>query len=1052
MAFNEVVYQKRYLQLNEFQKDAVDSIYGAVMVIAGPGTGKTEVLSMRIANLLRSEVQVLPHEILCLTYTEEATNAMRRRLVQIIGPEAHKVNIFTFHSFCNTVIQNNSNYFSFRNLQPINDLELAELLHKLLENLPQGHNLRRLSGNIYTDTQKLKKLFDTMKKEHLSPEAVSVAIDKYLTLLPENEKYIYKRGGTNNRTQKKYVKGDLKQDLIDDEIQKMETTRAAAFLLDDYDRLLKNEGKYDFNDMILWVLQAFETNQALLQSYQERYQFILVDEFQDTNGSQNELLNSLSSFWDDPNIFVVGDDDQGIYEFQGARIRNIVDFYRKYEDNIKIIVLTYNYRSSQYIIDKAIATINNNNTRLINELKELGLNKNIIAAAPRFDAEKDNITPKVCIYNKILQEEADLVFQIEQLQNTGISLKEIAVIYAQHKQANNIMDLLERKGIPFNAKKELDILQEPIIEQILKIIEYIDKESKKPFDGEDVLFELLHAPCFGIVPVDIALLSLFIQNKRSEKIYLKWKIVLLDTELLNTLNLNKPDAIIKLGLLLQKWEQEHFGLTLPLLIEKIIHEGGIVSHIIDSIDHIWGLQVLHTFFEFIKESYNSNPKIKIADLLTIFKRMEVEKISLPLQRVIQNENGVYFYTAHGAKGNEFEYVFLIGCTKNFWENKHGGNNEYRMPDTITLTNEDPEKTYKTEVARRLFYVALTRAKKHLQISYALNDNAGKAIEASVFVDEISDINDRVVKQVSAETILDTLGIAIQPVPVVSIKMANAQWINRVLQQFTLSYTTFSKFLHCPLTFYYEVLLKVPFQKNDALAFGSAIHHALEVFFIAMKERKGTFPDKDFLVNSFVYALNKEAAAFTNVQIERRLEQGTDMLTHYYNHYIDTLYKEVEIELNIPRYFLDGVPITGKIDKIEIYGDTCKVIDYKTGDPDKSATPLTSPPNDKEPHGGDYWRQMVFYKLLLENYTEKNRIVTLGMFDFVQKNKKNEYKQIVVPVNKKDEEFVLLQLKETYNSIMNHEFNTGCGKDDCRWCNFARKFELIRPNENMYNEI
>src|SRR5436309_2268442 len=121
MTINERVFLERYHKLNDRQKEAVEHIYGPVMVIAGPGTGKTEVLSMRIANLLRSEAQVQPHEILCLTYTDEATNSIRRRLVQIIGPAAHRVNIFTFHAFCNNVIQNNSELFSQRNLQPISD-------------------------------------------------------------------------------------------------------------------------------------------------------------------------------------------------------------------------------------------------------------------------------------------------------------------------------------------------------------------------------------------------------------------------------------------------------------------------------------------------------------------------------------------------------------------------------------------------------------------------------------------------------------------------------------------------------------------------------------------------------------------------------------------------------------------------------------------------------------------------------------------------------------------------------------------------------------------
>ena len=1046
MSLNENLFSERYNKLNAQQREAVDTIYGAVMVIAGPGTGKTEVLSMRIANLLLSEAQVQPHEVLCLTYTDEATNAMRRRLVEITGPAAHKVNIYTFHAFCNNVIQNNSEYFSQRTLQPISELERTELLYKMLDELPQGHTLRKLSGNIYFDAGKLNRLFDVMKREHLTPEFISSSIDNYIIDLPNRKEYIYQKNG------KGYTKGDIKETLVNEEVRKMEATRAAALLFNKYEAMMKEAGRYDFNDMIIWVLDAFSQQPALLQSYQERYQYILVDEFQDTNGAQNELLNFLSSYWDDPNIFVVGDDDQSIYEFQGARIRNIVEFYERYKENIKIVVLPDNYRSSQAILDKAMATIQNNKKRLINQLTELALDKQIVSSADRFRDHKENVPPVIKVYNNILQEEADIVMQIERMQKEGKPLGHVAILYAQHKQAENIMALMERKGIPYNVKKPVNILELPLTEQILNVLRYLDEERKKSFEGENILFEIMHAPYFGIEPTDIALLSLYINSNRKEKGVLRWRFLLSNNLLIESLDLRSAKALHRLGKNLDHWERQQLSLPLPLLIEKIVHESGIVAHLVKSTDHVWQIQALNTFFEFVKETYARNPKIKPAEFLQMIGRMNDENISVPIQRVIQNENGVHFYTAHSAKGNEFEYVYLIGCTKNFWEGKRGGGNEYRMPDTITETEDDAEKSYKTEVARRLFYVALTRAKKHLQVSFALNDNAGKAIEVSAFIDEISTAEERMMQNVGEEELVRHIQWALQPVPEVRIKMANAEWIERVLQQFIMSYTALSKFLRCPLAFYYETILKVPFQKNDALAFGSAVHYALERMFRDMKEKNGEFPDKDHVLGAFNSALYSESSCFTPVQFDRRMEQGHTLLSEYYDHYINTFTKNVEIEYKVPRYMLDGVPVTGKIDKIEINGDSCRVIDYKTGDPDKSAAPLTAPPNEKEPDGGDYWRQMVFYKLLLEHYEEKQWKVTTGIFDFVQKNKNGEYKLITVPVFPQDEETVRLQIKHSYARIMNHEFDRGCGKETCHWCNFARRYELIRPENDQLIEI
>lgn len=163
--FNEQLYLKRYNKLNDEQKLAVDTIYGPVMVIAGPGTGKTEVLGMRIANLLRSEAQVQPYEILCLTFTDEGSINMRRRLLEIIGEQAHRVHIYTFHAFCNSIIQSYPEYFGLRDLTPISDLERMELIYEMIEHLPEGNALKRYKGDLFYDAKNLARLFDMMKGE-----------------------------------------------------------------------------------------------------------------------------------------------------------------------------------------------------------------------------------------------------------------------------------------------------------------------------------------------------------------------------------------------------------------------------------------------------------------------------------------------------------------------------------------------------------------------------------------------------------------------------------------------------------------------------------------------------------------------------------------------------------------------------------------------------------------------------------------------------------------------------------------------------------------------
>jgi len=1042
----EAAFLARYEKLNDAQRVAVDTIYGPVMVIAGPGTGKTEVLSMRIAQLLRSEAQVQPQEILCLTYTDEATNAMRRRLVQIIGPAAHKVQIYTFHGFCNSIIQAAPEYFSKRSLQPITDLERAEMLYTILDSLPPGHVLRRLSGHVYFDVPRLKNLFDYMKKEDRDPATISQAIDTYIASLPDDPEYQYKNNGKN------YKKGDLKQAKIDDEIRKMEATRAAAYLFDTYMDRMREAGRYDFNDMILWVLRAFREIPALLQQYQERFQFILVDEFQDTNGAQSELLYILTDFWEDPNLFVVGDDDQSIYEFQGARIRNIIEFYEKFEKRINLIILRENYRSSQPILDKATQSIGNNRQRLIHQLESLGLDKHITAANERFVQGAESLVPVITRYPNPVHEEADIVMRLEQLRNAGVPMHEVAVLYAQHKQADNLMKLMERKGLPYCVRKPVNVLLVPLIENIIQVLRYLEEERHKSFSAEARLFEILHAPWYGIAPTDIAQLSLYISSQRGEK-KTYWRLILAQPLLLESLNLQTVSALHRIGKCLDDWLQNISALTLPLLLEKIVYESGIIEYLLHSKDSVWDMQVLYTFFNFVRDNYERNPKASLSEFLSMIDRMNEEQISLSLEKVIQQDNGVRFFTAHGAKGAEFEYVFLLGVSSHFWEKKRGYNSEFKLPPTITATPENEESSAKEEVARRLFYVALTRAKKHLYISYPHQAQDGKDLTPSLFLEEISTIDQHKVHVVAPENMLSQLGWAMEPVPETRIELANQASIDRTLQSLTMSYTNLSKYLNCPLAFYYESILKVPFLKGEALAFGSAVHNALERFFTEMKAHDRVFPAKEDLIRYFEGYLYFEGESLPALAYARRLEQGRKVLSDYYDRNIQLWPTLVEIEYKVPRYNLEGVPVTGKIDKLELEGDTCTVVDYKTGDPDKSSKANTAPPDDKSPNGGDYWRQMVFYKLLLENAPDSRWRVSMGLFDYVEPGRTSgEYRQIRVPVFEQDEQIVRAQLRDSYTRIMNHEFHTGCGKPDCHWCNFARKYELIRAPEAVFVEI
>ena len=315
IAIQKQAFEKIYADLNIEQRRAVDTIEGPVMVIAGPGTGKTQILSARIGKILL-ETDAQPENILCLTYTDAGAVAMRKRLLDFIGPDAYKVNIYTFHAFCNDIIQENLSLFLKTSLDPISDLEKIDLFKQLIDSFDKDNPLKRYRGDVYFEINNLQQLFSTMKKEGWTPVFIELKIDDYIADLPTRDDYIYQKA------YKQFKAGDVKANKLADEIEKMEKLRAAVNQFDVFQSLMSQRKRYDFDDMINWVIRAFEENPNLLSRYQEQFLYILVDEYQDTSGTQNKIVQLLINFWEQPNVFVVGDDDQSIYRFQGANVEN----------------------------------------------------------------------------------------------------------------------------------------------------------------------------------------------------------------------------------------------------------------------------------------------------------------------------------------------------------------------------------------------------------------------------------------------------------------------------------------------------------------------------------------------------------------------------------------------------------------------------------------------------------------------------------------------------------------------------------------------------------
>lgn len=1032
MSFNKEKTEKQFAEefsrLNEKQQLAVSTLEGPVMVIAGPGTGKTQILASRIGKILL-ETDARPENILCLTYTDAGVVAMRKRLLRFIGPDAYKVNLYTFHAFCNDVIQENLSLFEKTALDPISELEKIQLFKDLIDSFPKNHPLKRYRGDVYFEVNNLQGLFSAMKREGWTPAYINERIDDYLADLPTRDEFIYKKKYKN------FNAGDLKQDKFDEEKERMEKLRAAVNEFDRFQELMRKRNRYDFDDMINWVIRVFSENKNLLADYQERFLYILVDEYQDTSGTQNRLVELLISYWDKPNIFVVGDDDQSIYRFQGASVENMLQFAGNYRDDLVTVVLTRNYRSTQPILDISKTLIDRNEERLVKQID--GLSKELISSN-----EKINMLthpPHIREYDTLRMEMTGIVKQVQQLLGEGVQPGRIGIIYKENKYGEELTRYFKLLDIPVYSKRNLNILELPLAQKIILTLKYLAAEHDIPFSGDEMLFEILHADWFGVPPMEIARLTMEVADKKfsgngsSLRQSLAEKANAPARDLFSS---GLHTGLKKASLSLEQLISDVSNKTLQHLFETIIRDTGILSHLMQQPDKHWQLQILTGLFDFVKEETHRNPFLRLQELVDLISLMEKEDISLPLVQVSGSEKGINLMTAHGSKGLEFEYVFLTGCNAGFWEKKRQPGGGYKLPDTLFSSQAAGNDE---EELRRLFYVALTRAEQHLYISYSLHKNDGKDMEPSMFIAEIQDNHQLPVEKIviddSVLSEFAALGFAEAAAP--EIEKIEEEFIGRVLEKFVMNVTALNNYLSCPLEFYFKNLIRIPSPKNEATEFGSAVHHALEKLFRKMQDSgKDRFPAKEEFIADFVWYMERHRESFTREQYNRRMEYGPEVLGNYYDTYISEFNKIVAIERNIRNVVVNGVPLKGKLDKLEFDGKSVNVVDYKTGDPDK-AIPKTKGPSVKQPDGGDYWRQAVFYKILVDNYDQKDWKVTSTEFDFIEPDKKKNYRREKVVINPADITTVTQQIRQVWDKIQDRDFYTGCGDKDCHWCNFVK---------------
>ena len=1050
-------FKEQLKTLNSVQKRAVENIDGPMLVVAGPGTGKTHILSLRVAEIL-VQTDTQPQNILCLTFTDAGARAMRERLQKIIGNEARAINIHTFHAFCNKVIQENISFFGKSDWRFLEPFEARRIIENILRELPPENILKNNRNSALYYAPHLTQLFQYMQREALSTSVIQKQIDNHIASLSENPEFRYKVTRKGN-----FQKGDVKVEKLEVESEKMELLTEAVKLYAAYEKAKTDAQLYNYDDLISWVNAAFKQYPFLLRQYQEQYLYILVDEFQDTNGAQNQILKSLIDFWQNPNIFIVGDDDQAIYEFQGARLENLLELYQHYVDSIQLEVLQENYRSTQNILDAAKKLIDKNQIRLINGLENIGTNVNAggelgnnlratanIIHTKTLHAQPENNLKSNCVlvksYTSQRAEIADIAEQLEAKMQAGVALNTIAILYAQHKEAEALMQLCEKKGIPYSTQRPTDVLQTPIIKNLLVLLQYITRETERPFSDDANVFRVLSAAFVEISDEELFRFVSYIQGNENGKYVSdaaqasrKWRDVL--TEKNSQLESEFP-TIINYYRKIISWCRAAQTESPLLFLERVLNEAHVLNFIQNKAanqltsEKQLGLNLdlvyVNSFFEYVRNTIQLDANIYFADVLHKIEKLIELRESIPVSNKLINSIGIVFSTAHGAKGLEFETVYIINALEKNWEGqKEGLSKRFTLPPTLSYS---VEKDF-IEARRRLFYVALTRAKSELNISFANSDDSGKPLQHSRFVDEL-EIPIETQSALNAETWENFIFDALKSNESLVINDNSKLIINNLLKDFKLSAAALNEYLRCPLSFFYSILLKIPAVPSAASVYGTAAHEALQKFYSAMLLQ----PDKRFgtlaqLIHYFEQALNKKRYLIEARDLEHKRRIGKQNLTEYFAQHIQNWDKNGRAEVGV-NVFMEDIPLRGTIDKI-VYtpNNSAYIVDYKTGEYQSAFFNFDA--NNKSIQSGKYLRQVIFYKILYETYRAGFLNISHAEIDFIDPDKKNICPKKKITFKKIDVQRVEDEIKTAWQKIQNQEF-PACNKSDCAWCNFINQ--------------
>ncbi len=961
-------FKQSYARLNPRQKEAVDAIEGPVMVIAGPGTGKTNILTLRIANIL-AKTDVPPEAILALTYTVNGAAEMQQRLANVIGAAAYQTTITTFHGLCEDIIRGRPERFTqLVQRRVAQDADRRKIMEELFRTVTYLKELASFSEEPYYINPALRTI-ETLKREGVSPARLGTLVDAREQEIKDAPDLNHDKGAYKGKMRAQYR----------DELDRLKRLRELVPLYRDYEKTLAAKGLYDYADMITSVRDALETDEDLRLSLQEQYQYLLVDEHQDTNAAQNRIIELLASFHEQPNLFIVGDEKQAIYRFQGASLENFLYFKKRFP-GVRLIVLNENYRSAQSILDAA---------------------QGIRASREPLTGKAGHVSKPIQLYQASSPDAQWYAAgrMIRDHLEAGTSPESIAVLYRTNSDGRDMAAMLAKLGVPYTLTAQLDVLDDPDISRLLLLLTML-----KNYGQAGPLYEALHVPWLGVPPLEVYKLTVMARDKNPYDLLAK----------------HYPQLAKRIAGWHTLARQEEIGYAL----ETVVRESGCLAALVAHPQAQEKIAKLHTLYDVARSLIRDNRRLTLNDLTDHLSYVQEKGIRLDAATT-RMPGRVRLMTAHSAKGLEFDHVYVVNAY-----DKHWPQSSRRGPLDLPASAYGVASSVQNEPEgeeQNLFYVALTRARKGVIVTWPEYDRQGKALTPSRFIALIDPtLTELVTPLVGLEEEYAKNGQIrfAAPVPTTP-ELADKAYLNEQFLAQGLSATALNNYLECPWKYFYRNLVRIPEAPALPLMYGNAVDRALERFF--NQRGQGEKVGKKELTELFTQCAHDQP--FQEHELAAALEKGTHALEGWYAQWHASWatqnMNQVRIT-GIPVPDIAGVTLNGKLDKIELLDaiGQVNVVDYKTGKP-KSKKAISE---------GNYLRQLTFYRVLLDRWKDGKHNMASGVIDFIDPDDRGTWHRHAFEVTPQDAAALMEQIQTVAHEILDLSFwNRQCDDPDCRYC-------------------